>query len=79
MTGDENYHVSAIAKNYLGGKFLIDLISTLPFDVISLHLVSGVDIKHSKNFVLFSCFKLVRILRLTRIIDYMKSSDDFKH
>ena len=78
MTGDENHDLKAIAKNYLSGKFFIDLLSTIPIDLISIHLFNLVDEKHSKNLVLFSCMKLVRILRLTRIIDYMKSSDELK-
>ena len=78
MTGDENHHLKSIAKNYLTGKFSIDVISTVPFDLLSKYMIKGLDEKHSKNFVLFSCMKLIRILRLTRIIDYMKSSDDLK-
>lgn len=76
MTGEEKNNSKEIAINYLTGKFFVDLISTVPLD--SKIFMKDVDVKHTKNFVLFSCLKLIRILRLTRIIDYMKSSDDIK-
>ena len=77
MTGDENHNQRDIAINYLSGKFLVDLISTIPFDEL-LKLILHIDDENSKNFILFSCLKLFRILRLTKIIDFMKSSDELK-
>ena len=35
MTGDENHHVKDIAYNYLTGKFIIDLLSTIPFELLA--------------------------------------------
>ena len=78
MTGDENNNPKDIAINYLAGKFTIDLLSTIPFDTLSSFIFKEMHSDKSKKLVLFSCLKLVRILRLSRIIDYMKSSDEFK-
>ena len=78
LTGEEIHKSKNIAINYLTGKFFVDLISTLPFDLIGKHLVQDTKKEETKNFVLFSCMKLIRILRLSRIIDYMKSSESIK-
>tara|TARA_B110000285_G_C14821891_1_gene466918 strand:+ start:443 stop:607 length:165 start_codon:yes stop_codon:yes gene_type:complete len=34
-SGVEEMKGATIAKNYLKGRFLIDLLSTIPFDVLS--------------------------------------------
>ena len=34
MTGDEIRNPSKIALNYLKGRFIIDILSTIPFDTI---------------------------------------------
>ena len=36
------------------------------------------DDETTKKFVMLSCLKLIRILRLSRLIDYLNQSDDFK-
>ena len=78
MTGDEIFCSSAIAVNYLSGKFLVDLISTIPFDIILKLFFKNIDEENSDKFIVLSCLKLIRILRLTRIIDFMKTSDELK-
>ena len=39
MTGEEIHNSKNIAINYLTGKFSVDLISTLPFDLIGKLIV----------------------------------------
>ena len=70
FTGDEETNGGVIFKNYLFGRFTIDLLATLPFDKI---------IKSEKlNIKMIACLKLIRILRLGRLIKYLNSSDDLK-
>ena len=70
FTGDEEINGAVIFKNYLFGRFTIDLLATLPFDKI---------IKSEKlNIKMIACLKLIRILRLGRLIKYLNSSEDLK-
>ena len=73
ITGAEIYDSKMIAKNYLKGRFWIDLISIIPFELAA----KFVDAEN-KSFRVFSCMKLIRILRLGRLINYLNESNDFK-
>ena len=46
MTGDEIKDKTKIALNYIQGKFLIDVISALPFDDILAELNKKTKYKH---------------------------------
>ena len=74
ITGAEVFDPKMIAKNYLKGRFWIDLISTIPFELID----QIVSTNNSKIGSVFSCLKLIRILRLGRLINYLNESDEFK-
>jgi hypothetical protein len=63
--GEEITSTCQIAKTYLRGRFLLDLICSIPFDVIALYLV---QIENAGNLGLFSILKLIRVLRLSKII-----------
>ena len=67
-TGDEIYDPKMIAKNYIKGRFWIYMLAAIPFD----YLASG------HNLQVLSMLKLVRVLRLSRIIAHMNSTDDIK-
>jgi predicted ABC-type exoprotein transport system permease subunit len=77
MTGDEEFNGKKIAFNYLTGRFWIDLLSTIPFEQLT-RLFPTIGKNLSEKFVVISCLKLIRILRLNRLITYLNSSDDFK-
>jgi hypothetical protein len=62
MTGDEIKLPSKIVTNYLKGRFTIDILATIPFDSIAEQF-TGENIS-TNRFVMFSCLKLIRILRL---------------
>jgi hypothetical protein len=65
-----------IAINYIKGRCWIDLLATLPLeDIGQLLLGSSGSQKHLK---LFSMMKLVRLLRLGRIVTYLKMNSSFK-
>ena len=76
-TGDEQLNPQKIAMNYFLGKFWFDLLSTIPFEGLVL-LIPNIDTDTASNFVVISCLKLIRILRLSRLINYLNSSHEFK-
>lgn len=67
--------LNKIAWEYMKGRFWIDLIASIPLDSIAFLIVGSGD---SANLQLFGLFKLVRVLRLSRIITYMNAKDDVK-
>ena len=75
-TGEDIYDAKIIAMRYLKGKFWIDLLASIPFDLITL-MYSDVE-SNSLTFQLFSLLKLVRILRLSRLITYINLQNDVK-
>jgi hypothetical protein len=74
-TGDEVLEVNKIALNYIKTRFWIDLMATIPFDVIG-SLIFGDG--NASMLRLFSLLKLARVLRLNRIITIMKAADEIK-
>lgn len=64
-----------IAWRYVQGRFWIDLLASLPLEMISLLFVG---VFSSSTLKLFGMFKLVRLLRLGRMITYMKVNRSFK-
>ena len=65
-TGAEIIEGKQIAKNYLSGRFIIDLLSTIPFDKIQSRreLSNGQFENPGNNYAIISCLKLIRVLRL---------------
>lgn len=75
LTGDEVTEPNQIAINYIKGRFWIDVLASIPFELV---LLIFYDQTFSKKFVLLSMLKLFRVLRLGRIITYMNETDDVK-
>lgn len=75
-TGEEIFDVKMITKNYLKGRFWIDILASLPMDVVTL--IFAPSASNNIIFDLFGLLKLVRVLRLSRIIMYMNLKDDIK-
>ena len=76
FTGDEVFDLLRIRTNYFKGNFTIDVLSTVPFEKVA-KIFAGLD-SDLKKFTVISCLKLIRILRLGRLINYLNESDDFK-
>jgi hypothetical protein len=74
-TNEEIMNPKRIALNYLSGEFWLDLISTIPFDLI----VGAVDRGSGDNFVALSMVKLSRVLRIQKLIMYLNSTDEVKN
>ena len=75
MTGEEEIAIKTITSNYLKGRFSIDLLSTIPFEKFASLIWNP---KISQHLIILSCMKLIRILKLSRLIDFLNSSDEFK-
>lgn len=73
-TGEEEFDSKTIAKNYLYGRFWIDLFASLPLDSLgSLILGGGANFLKS-----FGLLKLIRIFRLNKIMMYLNFKEDVK-
>jgi hypothetical protein len=74
-TGEESLIPKVIAMNYIKTRFWIDLLATIPFDLLGILIISQ---NNTVALQLFGLLKLVRVLRLGRIITYMNVKDDVK-
>jgi hypothetical protein len=77
QTGVEEVDLKSIAIKYVKGKFWIDLLASIPFDLFTYFIDSE---KNSNSFLLqmFGLLKLVRVLRLSRLITYLNLKSDVK-
>ena len=80
VTGDEIFETGSIAKNYLLGKFWVDLISCFPNSIFNLIYSDGStdSLTTDKILSIISIMKLYRISRLNRIINNMRAKDNVK-
>jgi hypothetical protein len=76
ITGDEIKEARQISMTYLKGRFIIDILATVPFDTIFLGLLGS---KISGQLSILSLLKLFRVLRLFKIISFMNASESVKH
>ena len=71
---DEEVCPRAIAVNYLQFYFWLDLTATIPID----DLVTVISGYHNEAFNLFGILKLGRLLKLKKIISYLKVTAETK-
>lgn len=71
-TGDEVSDPKKIAVNYLKKKFWLDLLATIPFDLI--FPTDGI----LQVLLLFGLLKVMRVTRLGRIINFLNAKEDMK-
>ena len=74
LSGDEIFDKEIIKWNYLKGRFLIDILATVPFD----NIVFLITKTRSAILPLFSLLKLIRVTRLGRIIEKMNVKEHIK-
>ena len=68
--------LNKIAKNYIfHGRFFIDLLASIPFELMATLIVPD---STNFSFQIFGLLKLVRLLRLGRIITYMRFKQNLK-
>jgi hypothetical protein len=75
-TGAEVTDPPKIALLYVKNRFVIDLIATIPFDLI---LVGSAGKDVSGKLSILSTLKIFRVLRLTKVISYLNASENTKH
>lgn len=73
--------VNAIRKNYVRGWFLIDLISSGPWDVLGGLFIAaeGENLKYVKVFRLLKVLKLFRVTRMAKAIHQWEDVLDFQY
>jgi hypothetical protein len=71
--GQEIIKNKDIATNYLIGDFKVDLLATIPFDTFA-----SIVLGEAGLFKMLGALKLVRVLRLGRIITYLRSNESTK-
>ncbi|GBG25384.1 Potassium voltage-gated channel subfamily H member 6 [Hondaea fermentalgiana] len=62
----------AIAKQYLKGWFLVDFMSTFPFDAVLAALLASADEEALRSFKLIKIFRMIRLLKLIRLFKLRK-------
>jgi hypothetical protein len=65
-----------IAWNYVKGRFFVDLLASIPFDIFNLFIMNKET--NSIVFQLFGLLKLIRVLRLSKLIAYLNLKNDMK-
>jgi hypothetical protein len=72
-TGEQVLNNLSIAWHYLKGRFWIDLLASVPFELFFSPFLSS-----DSALSIFGLLKLVRLLRLGRIITYLSFSQHYK-
>lgn len=75
-TGDEVMDCKTIAISYLKGRFWIDLLACLPFDLLS-YIFQDIN-KNNEMLNIFGLLKLIRVLRLSKLITYLNLKSELK-
>ena len=75
ITGDEVTDSKQIAMSYIKGRFFLDLLAAIPFELISNLLESGSKLD---KFGLFSLVKIIRVLRFTKVISFLNTTESVK-
>ena len=72
-TGQEVKDLKMLANYYLRNQFLIDFLATVPFDTFA-ELILG----DAGFFKFLGALKLVRVMRLSKVITYLRSTEETK-
>ena len=78
-TGDEVLNPNLIARNYLLGKFWIDVLTCIPSELVDIFFTSKSQDVSARNLIGFiGILKLYRISRLNRIITSLRTKSNVK-
>ena len=73
-TGAEVLNIKYVAQNYIKTSFTVDLLATIPFDTVGQASFNS----ENATFKIFGALKLVRVLRLSKIIAYLRATEEIK-
>ena len=62
-----------ITQNYMAGRFWVDLCASIPFEIFVIFFQEG-----SSQLKFFGMLKLVRLMRLGRMVSFLKANKSFK-
>jgi heme/copper-type cytochrome/quinol oxidase subunit 4 len=71
--GREIKEQKRMALNYLKSDFTVDVLSTIPFD-----LFASLGSSENDGYKVLGALKLTRILRLNKLITFMRSNEQVK-
>lgn len=72
-TGQEVKDLKMLANYYLRTQFLIDFLATVPFDTFAEIILGDAGF-----FKFLGALKLVRVMRLSKVITYLRSTEETK-
>jgi len=76
-TNEEIHDSKIIAKTYIfKGRFFVDLLASIPVELIQIMVGDGISRNQLR---IISLLKLTRLLRLGRIVTFIKFNKNFKH
>jgi hypothetical protein len=75
ITGQEITDTSKIARKYLLGRFFFDLIAAIPFEFLSQQISQSHILQ---KLGLVSILKLFRVLRFTKVISFLNTTEHVK-
>lgn len=75
ITGEEIMSIRKITQSYIKGRFVLDLMAAIPFELLSQFLLNS---SHIKKFGLFSILKIIRVLRFTKVISFLNTTESIK-
>ena len=68
-----------ISKNYIQGRFWVDLVASIPFEVFAVFFENEDGTSGNETTLkIFGMLKLVRLMRLGRMVSFMKANKSFK-
>lgn len=75
-SSEEVFSLNKIAINYLKGRFWIDFLASIPFDLLTYAFPEGKG--NQLTLQLIGLLKLIRVLRLSRLITYLNLKSELK-
>lgn len=73
-TGEEISNKKQIVKSYLLGTFFLDLVSTIPFDIVANWFMDA----DAETLQLTSMLKTMRVFRLSKLIAFLNATEEIK-
>lgn len=76
-TGEEIDNKRDIAMNYLKGMFILDVLSTVPLDLMASAFFENRGMQ-AEDLQVISILKIIRVFRLSKLIAFLNATDEIK-